>query len=106
MNEQMIEKAEGLRRLVRYELDNGKESLTVDLHLLDAIFSGNIPVGNNVLPPEELTSRFYEVRGDRDKFRRALEQVLVPTNFISLEAARDYISEVLGVGIYAERKGE
>ncbi len=36
-----------------------------------------------------------------ERFKAALEAVLVPTNFISLEAARDYISEVLEVGIYA-----
>ena len=36
-----------------------------------------------------------------DKFKAVLEAILIPTNFISLDAARDYISEALGVGKYA-----
>jgi hypothetical protein len=38
--------------------------------------SGNVPVGNNILPPEELTQIFYEVRAERDKLREKLRWLI------------------------------
>ena len=34
---------------------------------------------------------------DADRLRKALQEILVETNFISLQAARSYIREVLGL---------
>ena len=60
---EMIERADSLRRAVRYGLDNGKTNMIAELDILDALLSGNVPVGNNVLPPEEVTRLLYELKG-------------------------------------------
>ena len=53
-------------------------------------------------PAEQLArDAFNEVKAERDIFLKALEEILVETNFISLSAVRDYVSEILRVGIYA-----
>jgi len=83
------------------------------------IFSSGIPsyASSQSVPLKERCAQFrqYAEKWERlhdartaelNKFKKALEAVLVPTNFISLDAARDYISEVLGVGIYTEEKQE
>lgn len=46
-------------------------------------------------------TRLSTAEKQRDELREVLSNVLKPTNFISLEAARDYIAEVLEVGNYA-----
>ena len=43
--------------------------------------------------------RIAELEGERDRLQEALRNVLVETNFISLQAARSYIKEVLEEGL-------
>lgn len=48
-----------------------------------------------------LLDRLAAQAGEIERLRTALQAILVPTNFISLCATRDYVSEILGVGPYA-----
>ena len=51
-----------LRRAVEYGLREGKHTLIVNLELLDLLLRGELPVGGNELPPEEVTKRLYETK--------------------------------------------
>ena len=55
-----------LRRAVEYGKADGKANLIVNLDLLDLLLRGELPVGGNELPPEEVTKRLYEIKADRE----------------------------------------
>jgi hypothetical protein len=61
-----------LRRAVEYGLREGKQTLIVNLELLDLLLRGELPVGGNELPPEEVTRRLYEVKKKLDDTTREL----------------------------------
>lgn len=61
-----------LRRAVEYGKENGKTNLIVNLELLDLLLRGELPVGGNELPPEEVTKRLYALKAERDELRRKL----------------------------------
>lgn len=61
-----------LRRAVEYGLREGKQTLIVNLELLDLLLRGELPVGGNELPPEEVTRRLYEIKAERDTLQRKL----------------------------------
>lgn len=61
----IAERSASLRLAVQYGLTNGKKNMVVDLDLLDLILRGEVPVGGNELPPEDVTARLYEVKKQR-----------------------------------------
>lgn len=69
------EKADRLKRAVSYGKENGKRSLVVNLDLLDEILRGNVPVGGNRYPPEEVNAKLYEIKAQRDKLLWKLSSV-------------------------------
>ncbi len=70
MEPQTIEEIQTLRNAVAFGVENGKRSLTIDLGLLKQILDGKVPVGNNELPPEEVTTRLYAIKEERDHLLR------------------------------------
>jgi hypothetical protein len=60
------ERIDKLRRAMQYGIENGKKNMIVDLDLLSELLSGRIPVGNNELPPEDVTALLYDVKKQRD----------------------------------------
>lgn len=69
------ERARSLRNAVEYGKTNGKRNLIVDIDLLDLILRGEIPVGGNELPPEEVTKRLYQVKRERDLLIAAIQKI-------------------------------
>lgn len=63
----LLSKAQSLRNAVAFGKENGKRNLIVDLDLLDEIFRGNVPVGGNQYPPEDVNAKLYEMKAQRDK---------------------------------------
>lgn len=51
-----------LRRSVEYGKEKKCGTIVVNLELLDLLLRGELPVGGNELPPEEVTKRLYEVK--------------------------------------------
>ena len=68
---ELIERGQSLRLAVEYGKTNGKKTLIVELDLLDEIFRGNVPVGGNEKPPEDVNALMYEMKGQRDKLLHA-----------------------------------
>ena len=68
-------RAVSLKGAVAYGLENGKRNMIVDLDLLSEILAGHIPVGNNELPPEDVTALLYDVKVERDRLRAAMDTV-------------------------------
>lgn len=62
MENSTTDRVRSLRNAVEYGKANGKRNLIVDLDLLDLILRGEVPVGGNELPPEEVTKRLYETK--------------------------------------------
>lgn len=75
---------------------------------IDRVFTPNTVCGTVDTPTTQVQERMKLIFEYRDKLEdrievleQTLRAVLVETNFISLAAARDYISEVLQVGPYS-----
>lgn len=69
------DRIDNLRNAVSFGLDNDKRNLIVDMDLLSEIFAGHVPVGNNELPPEDVTALLYEVKADRDRACRLVAEM-------------------------------
>lgn len=69
------DKVDGLRRAVAFGKENGKRNLIVDLDLLDEILRGNVPVGGNQYPPEDVNAKLYEIKAQRDKLLWKLSDI-------------------------------
>lgn len=95
----MTDKIAGLRRAVAYGVENGKKNLIVELDCLVALFSGEVPVGNNVLPVEDVTALLYQVKAERDEFKRRadlwekLHDSQVSTRKVSVHPTRERMPE-------------
>jgi hypothetical protein len=72
---ELLDKAKTLRNVVAYGREIGNRNLVVDLDILDELFRGNIPVGGNEYPPEEVTAKLYDIKAQRDKLLWALSKV-------------------------------
>lgn len=69
------ERGESLRRAVSFGLQSGKQNMIVELDLLDEIFRGNVPVGGNEKPPEDVNAMLYEVKRQRDVLISAIQKI-------------------------------
>src|ERR1700692_2499490 len=70
------ERMDGLRRAIAYGKTNKNKIQSVDLYLLDRVANGLCPVGNNSIPPEDVSAMLYEIKDQRDKLLRACELAL------------------------------